>query len=466
MPAFAGMTTKRQFLHARATTTASRTRTGAATGCSAKAFIRRVPTAPRLVSARRVRVMALAMRYAELDVTTNFSFLRGGSHAEELVATAKALGLGPSPSPIATRSRAWCAPIWPQARWAASNSSSARGSICKTRRACSPIRETAPPTAGSAGLLTSASAAPRKGNARSYLEDVAPHAEGLIFIALPPDDWKLTTSPLSSPVLTGRSGNHGPLMKAQPQQDNKDQRLLDARFRGHDNRAEIIAFPPHPVPRGERGRCGATADSNPSPLVGEGGDPDLELGVPGEGVQANSFESELRRIKQALHAPARTHLYLAARHAYRGDDRARIEAVAQLAERVRLPLVATNDVLYHAPTAGPCRTCSPASARRCTIARGRLPARGQCRAPSESARRKWRGCSRGHADALPARSRSPSAAAFSLDELRYEYPDEPVPPGKTRAAASGGSDLGGRGAALSRTASRRRCARRSRRNSR
>src|SRR5262249_27530070 len=31
--------------------------------------------------------------YAELDVTTNFSFLRGGSHPEELVATAKLLGL-------------------------------------------------------------------------------------------------------------------------------------------------------------------------------------------------------------------------------------------------------------------------------------------------------------------------------------------------------------------------------------
>ena len=37
--------------------------------------------------------MAIAMRYAELDITTNFSFLRGGSHPEELVATAKALGL-------------------------------------------------------------------------------------------------------------------------------------------------------------------------------------------------------------------------------------------------------------------------------------------------------------------------------------------------------------------------------------
>ena len=33
------------------------------------------------------------MRYAELGVTTNFSFLRGASHADELVAQAKALGL-------------------------------------------------------------------------------------------------------------------------------------------------------------------------------------------------------------------------------------------------------------------------------------------------------------------------------------------------------------------------------------
>src|SRR5437773_986937 len=49
---------------------------------------------PLLVSARGLRVMASALpRYAELDVTTNFSFLRGGSHPEELVATAKALGL-------------------------------------------------------------------------------------------------------------------------------------------------------------------------------------------------------------------------------------------------------------------------------------------------------------------------------------------------------------------------------------
>ena len=33
------------------------------------------------------------VRYAELQVTTNYSFLRGASHVEELFATARAFGL-------------------------------------------------------------------------------------------------------------------------------------------------------------------------------------------------------------------------------------------------------------------------------------------------------------------------------------------------------------------------------------
>ena len=37
--------------------------------------------------------MNAAMNYAELQVTSNFSFLRGGSHPDELVITAAALGL-------------------------------------------------------------------------------------------------------------------------------------------------------------------------------------------------------------------------------------------------------------------------------------------------------------------------------------------------------------------------------------
>src|SRR5262249_55998076 len=56
----------------------------------------------RLVSAWGVRVMVHVSRYAELDVTTNFSFLRGGSHPEQLVAPANPLALQPPPAPDPT----------------------------------------------------------------------------------------------------------------------------------------------------------------------------------------------------------------------------------------------------------------------------------------------------------------------------------------------------------------------------
>ncbi len=56
-------------------------------------------------------------------------------------------------------------------------------------------------------------------------------------------------------------------------------------------------------------------------------------------------------------------------------------------------------------------------------------------------------------------------ARFSLDELKYEYPDEPVPARQDPAIPSRGSDLGGRGLALSRRHPGHMCARRSRRSS-
>ena len=46
--------------------------------------------------------------YAELCVTSNFTFLTGASHPEELVARAAELGWQRWPSPTATRSPGWC----------------------------------------------------------------------------------------------------------------------------------------------------------------------------------------------------------------------------------------------------------------------------------------------------------------------------------------------------------------------
>src|SRR5438094_2757997 len=72
-----------------ATITGSRMRRGGASGCSG-----RVCTAA--TASRAGFSMASfpdpAPRYAELQVTTNFSFLRGASHPDELVLTAAALG--------------------------------------------------------------------------------------------------------------------------------------------------------------------------------------------------------------------------------------------------------------------------------------------------------------------------------------------------------------------------------------
>src|SRR6476620_6127832 len=142
----------------------------------------------------------------------------------------------------------------------------------------------------------------------------------------------------------------------------------------------------------------------------------------------DDFESQLKRIKQAL-GPG-TRLYLAARHSYRGDDRARIEALAHVAARVCLPLVATNAVLYHAPRRGPLQDVLTCIREKCTIHEAGLKleanAERHLKPPQEMAR-----LFAGHEEALARTIEIADACIFSLDELKYEYPDEPVPEGKT-----------------------------------
>ena len=55
------------------------------------------------------------MRYLEFATASNFSFLRGASHPEELMAQAARLGLAGIGFATAIRSPAWCARISPSA---------------------------------------------------------------------------------------------------------------------------------------------------------------------------------------------------------------------------------------------------------------------------------------------------------------------------------------------------------------
>ncbi len=134
----------------------------------------------------------------------------------------------------------------------------------------------------------------------------------------------------------------------------------------------------------------------------------------------------LQHVKAAL-APAP--LYLAASHSYRGDDRARIAALAEIAERRATPLVATNDVLYHASHRRPLQDVLTCIREHTTISEAGLKLEANSerhlKRPSEMAR-----LFKGFEAALGRTLDIMGACRFSLDELVYEYPDEPVPPGK------------------------------------
>ena len=127
-------------------------------------------------------------RYAELEVATNFSFLRGGSHPEELVATAKALEL----DAIAVTDRNTLAGVV-RAHLAAREVGIKFVVGVRLDLQDAPSLLVYPTDRAAYGrlchLLTRGQRRAEKGECTLYLDDIASHADGLIFIALPPDDF-------------------------------------------------------------------------------------------------------------------------------------------------------------------------------------------------------------------------------------------------------------------------------------
>src|SRR5580704_7566117 len=129
-------------------------------------------------------------------------------------------------------------------------------------------------------------------------------------------------------------------------------------------------------------------------------------------------------------ADFRGRAYLAAHHLYRGDDMRRLARLAALGDATGLPLVAVNDVLYHLPERRPLQDVLTCIREGCTIGEAgyRLAAKAErhLKAPQEMAR-----LFRGREDAVERTLEIVERCRFSLDELRYEYPEEMVPQGMT-----------------------------------
>jgi error-prone DNA polymerase len=129
----------------------------------------------------------------------------------------------------------------------------------------------------------------------------------------------------------------------------------------------------------------------------------------------------LRRLKDAASPDS---VWLAAALLYRGDDGRRLARLADLAGRVSVPLIAVNDVLYHAAKRRPLQDVVTCIREHLTIdtAGRRLEANAErhLKPPHEMAR-----LFRRVPDAIAQTTRFLSHCGFSLDELKKtEYPDE------------------------------------------
>jgi error-prone DNA polymerase len=274
-------------------------------------------------------------RYAELQTTTNFSFLRGASHPHEMVIAAEAAGLSAigitDRNSLAGVVRAWRpfkrgqVQVRPLAGCRLDFIDGTPSLLCYPKDRAAFGRLTRLLTVGQSGAV--------KGECDLLREDFLAHAEGLLTLVAPPED-------------------------------------LDEAF-----------------------------DAALAGLAGE----------------------------------LAGHIWLAASRPYGARDVRRIEQLAELARRHRAPMVATNDVLYHGPERRLLQDVVTCIRQNCSITEAGLTleanAERHLKTPAEMARlfARWPG-------AVERSAEIADEVRFDLGQLKYEYPDEPVPPGSTAIA--------------------------------
>jgi error-prone DNA polymerase len=305
-------------------------------------------------------------RYLEFAVASNFSFLRGASHAEELMLQAAHIGLdglglcdrnsvaGVVRAHLIKREQELALAYHPGARLVFADGTPDILAYPRDRPAWGRLCR----------LLTRGNLRAQKGDCILVLDDLLEHIDGLELVVMerstreveapPPKKWKSMNAAGGTAAATA-----------------------------------VIA------PR-------AACDQARLKLVA--------------GCNKPSLLAVLRGA-----APDRVRL--AAGMLFRGDDRVRLARRAELARRADVPLIAVNDVLYHHPDRRELQDVLTCIREHLTIeAAGRrlaINAERYLKPAAEMAR-----LFRDAPQAIEETSALDQVLTFSLDELRYEYPDE------------------------------------------
>ncbi|MEM5494687.1 error-prone DNA polymerase [Hoeflea sp. AS16] len=141
------------------------------------------------------------------------------------------------------------------------------------------------------------------------------------------------------------------------------------------------------------------------------------------GAAGTGLNSALEQLREAFP----DHLYLALSRAHGSTDQRHMAMLARLARKHRLPLVAIGDVLYHAPERRPLQdvlTCIREGKTLATVGT-RLQANAERHLRSHA---EMLHLFRGYEEAVAQAATLFRRIGFSLDELRYQYPDAPMFP--------------------------------------
>ncbi len=304
--------------------------------------------------------------YAELVAASNFSFLRGASRPEELAAAAAALGY---------KALAICD----------------RNTVAGVVRAHKPAKQLGLKYIPGCRLVL-----------QDSLHDVAP--------AFEPGPTRISAGTVNEDRRVGPGSKAGTTKKA-----GLEIACLPTDRTAWGQLCRLLTTGNRRAPKAE---CYLWLDD----LVRHGEGQILILLPP--------WDAPSRGFAEAAHKLANRfpgHVFIGAALAFDGQDARRLARLAKLAAETGAPMVAIGDSLYHVSARKPLQDVLTCIREKCTISeagyRLQRNAERHLKSLAEIAR-----LHAGYEDAVARSVEIASRCRFSLDDLAYEYPDEPCEP--------------------------------------